>query len=260
MRCPPRHRRFPRPTGFTLTELLVVIAVIAILAALLLPAVARAREQSVRLQCLNNVRQLAAGSLMYAHDDPSGNYTPSINVGDHNFNWLYDGYIRDLRPFVCPATRNYIRPDERMLDPITGHQDLKDLLASSHGKGNLPGDSYVIFAFMGYRTTNSTEVVVRGQPANVPYVKKTLATVNNYRHYHDAFGLRGTAAGPSQIWIIPDQTWQGTIDFPDPGDNHGAAGANVSFCDGHAEWITRETFIYRYELSQDDNRKGLSWD
>lgn len=256
----PTPHRCRQTPGFTLTELLVVVAVIAVLAALLLPAVGRARERTTRLQCLNNLRQLAAGTLMYAHDDPSGNYTPSINVGDHDLNWLYDNYIHDLRPFICPGTRNYIRAREVVVDPVTERKSLKDLLASSHGAGQLPGHSYVLFAFMGYRTTNFTGVEVRGQLANVPFVKKTLATVNNYRHFHDAFGLRGTAAGPSQIWIIPDQTWQGTVDYPDRGDNHAEHGANVSFCDGHVEWITRSTFIYRYELSQDDDRKGLSWE
>jgi prepilin-type processing-associated H-X9-DG protein len=241
-------------------ELLAVIAVIAVLVALLLPALSRAREKAVRLQCLNNLRQLVTGSLMYAHDDPAGNFTPSITVGDHNFNWVHDSYVKDLRPFICPSTRNFIRPDETVVDPITEQNSLKDLIASSHAKGKVPGHSYVIFAFMGYRTTNSTDVIVRGQPANVPFVKKTLATVNNYRHYHDAYGLRGTAAGPSQIWLIPDQTWQGTIDYPDAGDNHDTAGANVAFCDGHVEWVSRATFLYRYELSQDDNRKGLRWD
>ncbi len=70
----PRRPAIPGPPagrssrGFTLIELLVVIAIIAILAALLLPALARAREKARGIQCLSNMKQLAAAVHVYAAD------------------------------------------------------------------------------------------------------------------------------------------------------------------------------------------------
>jgi prepilin-type N-terminal cleavage/methylation domain-containing protein len=85
--------------AFTLIELLVVIAIIGILAGMLLPVLARAKESGRRISCLNNLKQLSLAAQMYVNDNRG--YYPERNVTDRWPDKLYEDYGRSIKLLVC---------------------------------------------------------------------------------------------------------------------------------------------------------------
>ena len=155
-------RLLRRLKGFTLIELLVVIAIIAILAGMLLPALARAREEARRAKCKSNLRQMGAALVMYANDYENFPTTDRYS-GIQNQSVMYDKYVSDSGLWERPST------SDDAGEQVTGN------------KGAILKTSYTSYGYDAHHSeSDSTQVAFMADArGRVPYAITTAPTTTN---------------------------------------------------------------------------------
>ena len=267
LRVPSSHSS-PRAAGFTLVELLVVIGIIAVLVAMLLPALSRAKENARRTACASNVRQWCQALIMYASENRGFFFEPG-NGKSHrqltvpsvpqagpwdNSGELHRRYdVQTIHPaprdmlineykltpeiFFCPSNR----PENPTL-PGVGEMTLNRIDIP-----NPPATPAGGFAFAGY-------MIFAGRAALVGTKAQAIGTpafggYNGFEEVPDGKPVVPSKLGQKDVYypVLVSDTTRSYQNNLSPSNHvigndstgyipNGKGGSNTGFIDGHVEW------------------------
>jgi type II secretory pathway pseudopilin PulG len=250
----------------------VVIGIIALLIAILLPALAKARESANRVKCASNIRQLITASFIRASEKPARPILfPNTTGANDSLAHLIPDYISSNKVGICPSTANSVRTGVIYTNSTTeyGYPVLQDLVVPAKNAGATVGHSYEVFAWYAGNSLFPDGTLIDGtslggvnaqlglKPGDPGYDPANPGTA-------DILKRHGKLINASNTILLLDSDQDSSTDvnsmnnWPEGHNNHGIAGVNIGFGDGHVQFIARgpgliKTYLAGYQgPAQDD--------
>ena len=226
--------------AFTLVEMLVVIAIIAILASLLLPALAVSKKKGQQTKCLSNLHQLGLSMMMYI-DDNQGAFAgiASVHLGFNAADWIY---WRTNTAIYPPIEKSPIVADTGSASAALFRCPLDQISGARFTAPTADGPYLYSYSLTGYGTggyagfTNTTANLGMSTifTARSKFIFKQTAVNNPTLKIMFAEEPGGPWDSPTGGVGINDGRW---MPGQDPLTNRHQGNANVTFADGHAEAV-----------------------
>lgn len=221
-------------SGFTLIELLVVVSVIAMLLAILLPSLRKARAMAKRVACQSNLRQITVAWKMYL-DDHDGRFYQ----GKNNFNLNYGGW-KGMKGWAPRPLNKYLG----LLATLETENGAKVFCCPSD-RGGVPGPAPYEKAFRYWGTSYNTNYHLIGQD-------QVLVKDDKFKTLHEEINKRlknlniSSVDSPSRLLLIGDYGWVNQYrpiphprqDWKELAEWHGREDShNLAFLDGHVKFL-----------------------
>ncbi len=230
--------------GFTLIELLVVLAIIALLAGLLLPVLGQATRSARSIQCLNQLKQLQAGYLMYVHDNNDWFPLSVVETGTDLVQRSLKGWVLGSAQFDSSTANLEAGLIYRYVGSTAIYRCPADKSLRADGSGQPRFRSYAVSGWLHSRGTDyglETDVTV-GE-----FLKTKLSAIGSISpsdcfafidEHEDTVDDGIFTMGSPYFRSFKLRTPKNTAEsdwFELPTDRHNQ-GANLSFLDGHADY------------------------
>jgi general secretion pathway protein G len=210
--------------GFTLIELLAAIAVVAILAAILIPAVSKVRESANAATCVNNLRQIASASMLYANNNGGRLPTQGSQAGSGSSFWFQK---------IAP----YIGADED-ISPADAERQIEAYRCPSALAQHTPGNEPRNNAIKTYSLNGVLNNIDSFEDTSGQKMFPGMAVLKSLSPGQTAFYMDGHLAIPeSPYWhrtVGPGQL----LSSVENNFVHAGQSINVVFLDGHVDSVT----------------------